>query len=223
MRAYGTILLFFTAFFLFISCNDNKPNDTAKNPLTGAQLTDSSQLVQSRWIYTVELSKDELKRIFRSIPLNPNGKTKGKLIFQFSSSNSTNANDFDLSIFITPKHKNYAEGKTPFPAKAVARYLEIKPNERYILGNNEKSLKELKKILKNLTWTKIVFYPYIDAARQLRYMIVPHNETTALKDMKGLTADSYFFTNPSPPAKPYHEEEPDDPNDPEEPDTVILN
>ena len=150
-RALKPSLLFVTAFFLFISCNDNKRNDTTKNSLTGAQLADSSQLVQSRYFYTVELSKDELKRIFRSIPLNPNGKTKGKLILQFSSSNVTNAKDFDLSIFITPKHKDYAAGKTPFLAKAVTRYLEIKANEQYILGNNEKSLKELKKILKKAT------------------------------------------------------------------------
>ena len=53
-------------------------------------------------------------------------------------------------------------------------------------------------------------------------MIIPHNGATPLKDMQSFTADSFFFTNPSPPAKPYHEDDPDDPNDPEEPDTVIT-
>lgn len=217
-------LLFFLALTVLYSGCDNKNSATvAANSTTtdaGNLRGDSANAMEDRFLYTVEIDRATVTALSARVPKNPSNRRKGKLVFQFSTPDVTNAQGFfDLLVYSTHNHRSdYGASQPRILVKALTPYLKIQPQTQYVLGNNEKSLKELKQIVQGLNWTRLVLFPYVDESREVKYIIIPYNNNTPLRDINGFNfkekvADQLFLTNPSPPARPYSPESDNTPSD----------
>ena len=188
-------ILFFLSSFIIQSFNDgknDKKDETSTiKPNSGAQGSDSANLISSFKEYKLE------KTTLVSLAGSPTNAKK--IILKVSLDDLKDPKSMKLWLYPAKDHKDYGEGKTKIeiPASGNVVFTDTKD---IVLGNNELSLKKLKEGNQHtgawIDFDYLLFTPYKDGDN-LAFKVSGY-KNNQLINVGVLPVN----TNPCPPAKP---------------------